>query len=147
MESLHETGKFLTLGTKLLAALNKVSKGEVHRQVLSFKETEASAGRPVRGRQVLRMFHQHFKTNQEVRSLYRVEDLLKVTLVGDDLSTFLCNFESVIAGMSHVPDEFTLRDILLRQLRKSHGIKYHLQIFDRTKEGTPLILMNFSSTR
>ena len=39
-----------------------------------------------------------------------VEDLLKVTLVGNrnDLSTCLYNFESVIAGMSHVPDEVTL---------------------------------------
>ena len=42
VESLHDTGKFLTLDTKLLAALNKVQKGEVHRQVLNFKETEAS---------------------------------------------------------------------------------------------------------
>ena len=39
--------------------------------------------------------------------------------------------------MSHVPDEGTLRDILLRQLRKSHGIFYDLQTFDRAKEGTP----------
>ena len=137
MESLYETGKFVTLDTKLLAALGKVQKGEVHRQVLNYKETEAAADRPVRGRQVLWMFHQHFKTNEEVGSLYSVEDLLKVTLVGDDLSTFLCNFESVIAGMNHVPDEVTLRDILLRQLRKSHSIKYDLQIFDRAKEGTP----------
>ncbi|OLP98785.1 hypothetical protein AK812_SmicGene18734 [Symbiodinium microadriaticum] len=137
MESLYETGKFVTLDTKLLAALGKVQKGEVHRQVLNYKETEAAADRPVRGRQVLWMFHQHFKTNEEVGSLYSVEDLLKVTLVGDDLSTFLYNFESVIAGMNHVPDEVTLRDILLRQLRKSHSIKYDLQIFDRAKEGTP----------
>ena len=135
--SLHDTGKFLTLDTKLLAALTKVARGEIARQVLNFKETEASAGRAVRGRQVLWMFHQHFKTNEEVGSLYSVEDLLKVTLVGDDLATFLYNFESVIAGMSHVPDEVTLRDIFLRQVRKSASIKYDLQIFDRAKEGTP----------
>ena len=66
MESLHDTGKFLTLDTKLLSASTKVSKGEVHRRVLNFKETEASAGRPGRGRQVLWMLHQHFKTNEEV---------------------------------------------------------------------------------
>ena len=111
MESLHDTGKFLTLDTNLQGALSKIQKGEVHRQVLNYKETEASAGRPVRGRQVLWMFHQHFKTHEEVGSLYSVEDLLQVTLVGDDLSTFLYNFESVIAGMNHIPDEVTLRDI------------------------------------
>ena len=37
------------------------------------------------------MFHQHFNTNEEVGSLYSDEDLLKVTLVEDDLSTFLYN--------------------------------------------------------
>ncbi|OLP83032.1 hypothetical protein AK812_SmicGene36258 [Symbiodinium microadriaticum] len=138
METLYDTGEFLTLDTKLLAAVTQVAKAEISRQVLNFKETEASAGRPVRGRQVSWMsgfvdVHQHFKTNEEVGSLYSVEDLLKVTLVGDDLATFLYNFESVIAGMSHVPDEVTLRDIFLRQLRKSHSIKDDLQIFDRAK--------------
>ena len=89
------------------------------------------------------MFHQHFKTNEEVGSLYSVEDLLKVKLVGDDLATFLYNFESVIAGMSHVPDEVTLRDILLREIRKSHHIKYDLQLYDRAKEGNPVHTYEF----
>ena len=84
--------------------------------MLNFKETEATAGRAVRGRQVFWTFHQHFKTNEEVGTLYSVEDLFKVTLVRDDLAAFLYNFESVIAGMSHVPDEVTLKDIFLRQL-------------------------------
>ena len=43
--SLHDTGEFLTLGTKLLAALTRVARGEVSRQVLNFKETETTAGR------------------------------------------------------------------------------------------------------
>ena len=90
------------------------------------------------------MFHQHFKTNEEVGSLYSVEDLLKVTLVNDDLAIFLYNFESVMR--SHVPDEVTLRDILLRQVRKSHHIKYDVQPFDRAKEGTPTHTYEFLIT-
>ena len=136
LESLRETGKFLTLGTKLLAALSKIVKGELGRRILNHKEVEASKGHAVRGRQVLLMFEQFFKTNEEAGSLYSVEDLLKVTLNSDDLSTFIHNWESVIAGMSHVPKETTLRDILLRQLRKSGKFKYDLEIYDRAKEGT-----------
>ena len=136
LESLRATGKFLTLDTKLLAALSKIVKGELGRRILNHKEVEASKGHAVRGRQVLLMFEQFFKTNEEAGSLYSVEDLLKVALNSDDLSTFIHNWESVIAGMSHVPEETTLRDILLRQLRKSGKFKYDLEIYDRAKEGT-----------
>ena len=107
--SLRDPGKFVTLDTKLLAALTKVAKGELARQILNFKETEAGERRAVRGRQVLYLFDQHFKTNEEVGSLYSVEDLLKVNLLQDDLSTFIHNWEGVVAGMSHVPDERTFR--------------------------------------
>ncbi|CAE7833683.1 unnamed protein product [Symbiodinium sp. KB8] len=50
-EGLRDPGKFLTLDTKLL-------------------ETEASKSRAVRGRQVLYLFDQYFKTNEEVGELY-----------------------------------------------------------------------------
>eukprot|EP00439_Symbiodinium_sp_Y106_P024640 s6987_g3.t1 len=96
-ESLCDAGKFLTLDTKLLAALAKVARGELSREILIFKETEASKSRAVRGRQVLYLFDQYFKTNEEVGSLYSVEDLLKVRLLNDDLSTFINNWESVWA--------------------------------------------------
>ncbi|CAE7466628.1 unnamed protein product, partial [Symbiodinium sp. CCMP2456] len=87
-QTLRDPGKFLTLDTKLLAALTKIARGELAREVLIFKETEASNHRAVRGRQVLYLFDQYFKTNEEVGSLYSVEDLLKVRLLNDDLSTF-----------------------------------------------------------
>ena len=97
MELLRETGKFLTLDTKILSALSRVAKGDLARQIINYKESEASANRAVRGRQVLLMFEHYFKTNEEAGSLYSIEDLLKVQLCGDDLSTFIHNWESVIA--------------------------------------------------
>ena len=85
-ESLRDPGKFLTLDTKFLAALTKVARGELSREILIFKETEAAKSRAVRGRQVLYLFDQYFKANEEVGSLYSVEDLLKVRLLN---ATFL----------------------------------------------------------
>ena len=61
---------------------------------------------------------------------------MKVKLPQDDLSTFIHNWESVVAGISHVPDERTLRDILLRQIRRSARMKWDLDLYDRAKEGT-----------
>ena len=68
-----------------------------------------------------------------------VENLLKVSMVGDDLTSSLRNWESVIAGMNHVPEEMVLRDILLRQIWKSSRsrVKYDLEIYDHAKEGSP----------
>ena len=74
---------------------------------------------------MLYLLDQYFKTNEEVGSLYSVEDLLKVRLIGD-LSTFVNNWESVMSGLSHMPDETTLRDIFLRELRQSKRLKYDL---------------------
>ena len=41
-DSLRSPGKFLTLDTKLLEALTTVSRGELAREILIFKETEAA---------------------------------------------------------------------------------------------------------
>ena len=145
-DGLRDPGKFLTLDTKLLTALTTVARGELAPEILIFKETEAAKNRVVRGRQVLYLFDQYFKTSEEVGSLYSVEDLLKVRLVNDDLSTFLSNWESVISGLSHMPDETNMRDIFLRELRQSKKIKHDLEIYDRAKEGseqhTSLFLKN-----
>ena len=134
-EALRITGKFLTLDTKILNSLSRVAKGELNRQIINYKESEAAAGRAARGRQVLFMFEQFFKANEAAGSLYSVEDLLKVKLTRDDLSTFIHNWESVIAGLNHQPEETTLRDILLRELRNSTKLKFDLEVYDRAKEG------------
>ena len=96
------------LDTKILSALSRVAKGDLARQIINFKESEATANRAVRGRQVLLMFEHYFKTNEEAGSLYSIEDLLKVQLSGDDLSTFIHNWESVIAGLTINPRRLPL---------------------------------------
>ena len=67
--SLRDPGKFVTLDTKLLAALTKVAKGELGRQILNFKETEAGERRAVRGRQVF--YTCLINTSRQMRKLAR----------------------------------------------------------------------------
>ena len=57
-------------------------------------------------------------------------------LCGDDLGTFIHNWESVIAGLNHQPEETTLRDILLRQVRNASKLKFDLEVYDRATEGS-----------
>ena len=133
---LADPGKFRTLDTKLLAALTKVAKGELSQQILNYKESEAQQGRIVRGRQVLLMFEVHFKTSEEAGALYGTEDLLKISLDSDDLKSFLRKWESVLTGMSHVPDPATLKDLFYREVRKSRKLRFDLDVYERAAEGS-----------
>ena len=63
IEALRKVAPFATLDAKLLSALTNIISGDFARNVDTFKETEATAGRIVRGRQVLLMLHDHFSTN------------------------------------------------------------------------------------
>ncbi len=78
LQELSKPGQFVTLDTKILAQLSRVAKGDLGTQILNFKEVEAANGRVVRGRQILFMFEQYFKTNEEAGALYGTEDLLKI---------------------------------------------------------------------
>ena len=104
--------------------------------MLTFKDTEAQSKRVVRGRHVLLMFEQYFKTNEEAGALYGTEGLLQVRLQSDDLKSLLQNWDAVIAGMKRIPDENALKDFFLRQLRKSRRMSYDLDVYDRSSDSS-----------
>ena len=52
------------------------------------------------------------------------------------MTSFIHNWDAAIAGMSHVPEEITLRDIFLRELRKSTKMKHDLETYERAEDGT-----------
>ena len=137
-ERLSNPGKFTTLDTKLAAALTRSAKGDLANRIINYKEEKAKLGIQVRGRMILLMFEDFFKTSEEAGSLYRVEDLLNVVKVGDtvaDLKRFINRWDATIAGMPEPPHENVLRDILLRQIRTSSILRYDIDLFDRAKEG------------
>ena len=136
MLELGDPEQFETLDTKLLAALSRIARGDLSRQILTRKEQQAALGKVVRGRQVLLMFEQYFRTNEEAGALCSTEDLLKVALHGNDLMTFIQNWDSVIAGMKIVPEQHVLKDIFLRQIRGCRKIKYDLDTYERAKDGS-----------
>ena len=78
----QEPGKFITLDTKLPAALARSAKGNLTTKINNFKDGNTKKGIQVRGRRVLLMFEDYFKTLEEAGSLYRVEDLLGVVRTG-----------------------------------------------------------------
>ena len=83
------------------------------------------------------MYEMFFRTNEEAGSLYDLEDMLKVSLHGDDLKSFMYNWDAVVAGMKHIPDEHTMRDLFFRQIKKSNRMRYDIDTYERAKEGDP----------
>ena len=140
LEELGEPGKFVTLDTKILAALTRSAKGDLAQRILTAKEECAKEGKAMRGRQVLFMFDQYFKTSEEAGNLYSLEDLLRVSRHGEgiiDLKRFLNAWDSVIAGMKRPPEEKVLKDILLRQVRSCHLLRYDIDTYDRCRDDDP----------
>ena len=137
-DRLSSPGKFTTLDTKLAAALTRSAKGDLANRIINYKEEKAKLGIQVRGRMIVLMFDDYFKTSEEAGSLCRVEDLLNVVKVGDtvaELKRFINRWDATIAGMPEPPHENVLRDILLRQIRTSSILRYDIDLFDRAKEG------------
>ena len=91
-EKLQDPGKFITLDTKLSAALTRSAKGDPATKIHNFKDEKSKNRIQVRGRSVLLMLEDYFRTSEEAGSLYPVEDLLGVVRTGEsveDLRRFL----------------------------------------------------------
>ena len=114
-QKLQDPGKFLTLDTKLSAALTRSAGGDLATRILNHKEQQSRKGIQVRGWYVLLMFEDYFKTSEEAGSLCRVEDLLGVVKVGDtvqDLRSFVNKWDATptLPGMATTPEDAVLRD-------------------------------------
>ena len=82
----------MTLDKELSAALTCSTGGDLATRILNYKENQSRKGIQVRGRYVLLMFEDYFKTSEEAGSLYRAEDFLGVYKVGgtvQDLPRFV----------------------------------------------------------
>ena len=93
-----------TLDAKILSGLTNILEGDFARQTDTFKETEAHAGRLVRGRQLLLRLHNHFATNALHGSVYDMEDLMNCIMVNQNLTTFISNWDTILSGIPSPPD-------------------------------------------
>ena len=136
LEALRKVAPFATLDAKLLSALTNIITGDFARKVDTFKETEATAGRIVRGRQVLFMLHDHFSTNIKHGATYALQDLFSVQLRGENLKSFISNWDQVLAGIVQTPDESVLETLFYKQVKNCKAIQHDMNEYHRADEGT-----------
>ena len=135
-ETLRDPEGFTTLDAKILSALSNILEGDFARQVDTFKETEANAGRPVRGRQILFRIHNYFATNAQHGAVYDMEDLLSVTLLNENLLTFMRNWDTVLSGIPKTPEASFLEPLFHRQVKKVKALSHDINIYERALEGS-----------
>ena len=102
-----------------------------------FKEAQAKMGTHARGRQALLMIHKHFSTSRKHGAVYDIEDLMAVTLVNDDLRSFITRWDAVIAGMTSEPDVMWKQAYFHNAIKNFKPLSHDLAVYDRTPEGEP----------
>ena len=137
LDSLRDSGKFVTLDAKLMSSLTNICEGDFARQLDIFKEEQAKSGTPARGRQALLMIHKHFSTSRKHGAVYDIEDLMAVTLVNDDLRGFITRWDAVIAGMTSEPDTMWKQAYFHNAIKNFKPLSHDLAVYDRTPEGEP----------
>ena len=82
------------------------------------------------------MLHDHFSTNMKHGSTYALQDLFSVHLKGENLKTFISNWDQVLAGIVKVPEESVLETLFYNQVKNCKAIAHDLNEYHRADEGT-----------
>ena len=93
----------------------------------------------MRGRQVLFMLHDHSSTNMH-GSTYALQDLFSVHLKGENLKTFISNWDEVLAGIVKVPEESVLETLFYNQVKNCKAIAHDLNARRSCEALHPLFL-------
>ena len=134
-----------TLDAKVSSAVDGIATGSIAADlaVLTDRHLE-DTGLPISGRRKLRVVYNAFRTSARRGGLYSLADIQAVKLHGDDLETFLRNWENTIQGLSEPQPEKNLQDLLAGELRKSKTMSLEMQMYDREESlGGPCFTYKF----
>ena len=118
-KALWDRKMFPTLDVKLAAAVNRIIKGPLQRQInlLSAKTIKDNA--ILSGRVMLWYVYKHFQLQVAAGSLLQFEQLKNLALQNDNLSVFMHEWDLTLMHMDKVPDELCS----LRQLSDAQASK------------------------
>ena len=133
----------MTSDAKLMSSFTKIGDGDFAGQFDIFKEEQAKSGTHARGRQALLMIDKHFSTSRKHGAVCDIEDLMAVTLVNDELRSFITRWDAVIAGMTSEPEVMWKQAYFHNAIKNFKRLSHDLAVYDRTPEN-PTTLMTFS---
>jgi hypothetical protein len=108
----------------------------LHADVLVREERAPEAGAMLRGRQILFLMYDYFKTNVHMALIYSVTDLAKLTYPGGkNMHSFRHRWGLTTASMSDKLNHDTLASILLQRIESSNGLRGGIAYYHRRHEG------------
>ena len=96
----------------------------------------AKAGIRLQGRQMLNMVYEYHRLDESQGSVFSMENILAVHLVGDKLQKFLNDWNYILSGQGKPLSKALLKPLLLRELRTSAQLKEEIAHYDRSLPGT-----------
>ena len=85
---------------------------------------------------MLFMLHDHFSTNIKHGATYALQDLFSVQLRGENLKSFISNWDQVLAGIVQTPDESVLETLFYKQVKNCKAIQHDMNEYHRADEAT-----------
>ena len=133
----HPGSKFRSLDAKLAKALRIAANGNATYQVRIQEEfvrhtaEEEAMDRPIRGRQLLLIVRQFYKTSEELGIRYSPEHIFMLKCPNDKkLDVFLNEWRTTLARIPKTVDEDLLREHFLEQLRNCACMEHALRNYD-----------------
>ena len=80
--------------------------------------------------------HDHFSTNIKHGATYALQDLFSVQLRGENLKSFISNWDQVLAGIVQTPDVSVLETLFYKQVKNCKAIQHDMNEYHRADEGT-----------
>ena len=135
---LHYPGnQFISLDTKLDCAVQRIIKGDLLREITQRSEELTMNNVRMTGRQALWMVYQSYKTDEENGAAYDMEDLIAVTLRGNNLSQFIYEWDTVLMGLNVPCDESTKKALFKMKVNNVPKIRTELEHYSRQKPDSP----------
>ena len=82
------------------------------------------------------MMHEYFSANIKHGATYSLSDLFSVKMTGDNLKTFLSNWDSVTAGVTDLPEATVLETLFYQQVKNHRAIAHDIEEYHRAEEGS-----------
>ena len=147
-EDLSKSGKkFLRLDLKIAADITKHAKGALAKRIQLAAEKVASSGGIIKGRQLLKMVYEHYKTNADYGHVYDINDLGAVKMSdpknNNQLLGFIDEWDNVLLGAVDKDGLPTIRErdlelMLYDRIQYVPWIQYDIERYKRAERGDPI---------
>ena len=131
----------MKLANCMVAMMNKAGeRGKRFRDRVNLRMEEAArkGDNVIKGRQIVWMLLDSFKTFDNSELAFGFDHLSKLKVQNGDLHEFLIQWNHVLDNMGGV--ELThgaLRDVLYRKIKEEDELKYDINLYERMHEGDP----------